>query len=753
MSMAEIDEQLYKELIDKIKTYHPSDDFSMVEKAYKLAVEAHKEQKRKSGEPYIIHPLKVAYILAELELDMETITAGILHDIIEDTPYTYEDIAHLFSEEIAALVDGVTKLGKLSYTTKEEAQAENYRKMFLAMAKDIRVILIKLADRLHNMRTLNYMTPEKQREKAQETLDIYAPLAHRLGISKIRSEMEDLCFKYLNPDAYFDLAAKIQKKKEERDQFVQSMVQELQTKMNEAGIKGKVYGRTKHFFSIYKKMVNQNKTLDQIYDLFAIRALVDSVKDCYAVLGIVHTAYTPMPGRFKDYIAMPKPNMYQSLHNTLIGPHGQVFEVQIRTWEMHRTSEYGIAAHWKYKEGRANEKSSKAQKSEEAKLAWLRQIMEWQKDMSDNKEYLDTIKLDLNIYSTQVYAFTPQGDVIQLTKDSTPIDFAYMIHSAVGNKMVGARVNNKIVPLDHKIQNGDIVEIITSQNSKGPNRDWLAIVKTAQARTKIKQWFKKEEKEENIIRGREMILADIKKKGYQPQDLLRPEWEEIVLVKYDFKTWDALLAAVGYGGMKEGQVVNRLKDEYLKEKRKTQTAEDALKDFEKTIDQKPVKKHKSKSGVVVEGIGDVAVRFSKCCSPVPGDEIIGFVTRGRGVTIHRTDCINVINLSNEERGRLINAEWDTQFAKGESNTSYLAELKVVANDRVGLIVEISRQLADDDISVKGFNVRTTKDMQAILNVTIEIKTKEQLERVVTRLKNLRDVTEVERVSGLGLYRV
>lgn len=747
--MAEIDEQLYKELIDKIKTYHPSDDFSMVEKAYKLAVEAHKEQKRKSGEPYIIHPLKVAYILAELELDMETITAGILHDIIEDTPYTYEDITHLFGEEIAALVDGVTKLGKLSYTTKEEAQAENYRKMFLAMAKDIRVILIKLADRLHNMRTLNYMTPEKQREKAQETLDIYAPLAHRLGISKIRSEMEDLCFKYLNPDAYFDLAAKIQKKKEERDQFVQSMVQELQTKMNEAGIKGKVYGRTKHFFSIYKKMVNQNKTLDQIYDLFAIRALVDSVKDCYAVLGIVHTAYTPMPGRFKDYIAMPKPNMYQSLHNTLIGPHGQVFEVQIRTWEMHRTSEYGIAAHWKYKEGRANEKSSKAQKSEEAKLAWLRQIMEWQKDMSDNKEYLDTIKRDLNIYSTQVYAFTPQGDVIQLTKDSTPIDFAYMIHSAVGNKMVGARVNNKIVPLDHKIQNGDIVEIITSQNSKGPNRDWLAIVKTAQARTKIKQWFKKEEKEENIIRGREMILADIKKKGYQPQDLLRPEWEEIVLVKYDFKTWDALLAAVGYGGMKEGQVVNRLKDEYLKEKRKTQTAEDALKDFEKTIDQKPVKKHKSKSGVVVEGIGDVAVRFSKCCSPVPGDEIIGFVTRGRGVTIHRTDCINVINLSNEERGRLINAEWDTQFAKGESNTSYLAELKVVANDRVGLIVEISRQLADDDISVKGFNVRTTKDMQAILNVTIEIKTKEQLERVVTRLKNLRDVTEVERVSGLG----
>ena len=747
--MVPVEEQLYLELIEKIKTYHPSDDFSMVEKAYQLANGAHKDQKRKSGEPYIIHPLKVAYILAELELDMESIVAGILHDVIEDTEYTYEDISNMFSEEIAALVDGVTKLGKLSYTTKEEVQAENYRKMFLAMAKDIRVILIKLADRLHNMRTLNYMKPEKQKEKAQETLDIYAPLAHRLGISKIRSEMEDLCFKYLDPDAFFDLATKIERKKEERDEFVQDIVKELQQKMDEAGIKGKVYGRTKHFFSIYKKMVNQNKTMDQIYDLFAIRALVDNVKDCYAVLGIVHTMYTPMPGRFKDYIAMPKPNMYQSLHNSLIGPHGQVFEVQIRTWEMHRTSEYGIAAHWKYKEGKANEKGSKASRKEEEKLAWLRQIMEWQRDMADNKEYLDTLKQDFNIFSTQVYAFTPQGDVIQLTKDSTPIDFAYMIHSAVGNKMVGARVNNKIVPIDHKIQNGDIVEIITSQNSKGPNRDWLTVVKSAQARTKIKQWFKKEEKEENIIRGREMILADMKKKGFQPSDLLRPEWQEIVVVKYDFKTWDALLAAVGYGGLKEGQVVNRLKDEYLKEKRKTQTAEDVLKDFEKTIDDKPVKKHKSKSGIVVEGIGDVAVRFSKCCSPVPGDEIIGFVTRGRGVTIHRTDCVNVINLSNEERGRLINAEWDTQFAKGDTNTSYLAELRVTANDRVGLILEISRQLADDDISVKGFNVRTTKDLLAIFNITIEIKTKEQLERVTKRLKGLKDIVEVERVSGLG----
>ena len=738
-----VEDQLYQELVEKIKTYHPAKDFDMLEKAYNLAREAHKDQKRKSGEPYIIHPLKVAYILAELELDMESIVAGILHDTIEDTPYTYEDISRIFSEEIAVLVDGVTKLGKLSYSTKEEIQAENYRKMFLAMAKDIRVILIKLADRLHNIRTLNYMTPEKQREKAQETMDIYAPLAHRLGISKIKSEMEDLCFKYLNPEAYFDLAAKIEKKRIERETFVADIVKEVREKMEEAGIKGKIEGRSKHFFSIYKKMVNQKKTLDQIYDLFAVRAIVDSVRDCYAVLGIVHTMYKPMPGRFKDYIAMPKPNMYQSLHNTLIGPSGEPFEIQIRTWEMHRTSEYGIAAHWKYKEGKSGEKGTK---KEEAKLAWLRQILEWQKDMSDNKEYLDTIKLDLNIFTDQVYAFTPQGEVIQLPKGSTPIDFAYMIHSAVGNKMVGARVNNRMVTIDYKIQNGDIVEIMTSQNSKGPSRDWLTLVKSSQARTKIKQWFKKEEKEENIIRGRELILADMKKKGLQPTDLLRPEWQELVINKYDFKDWNAVLAAIGYGGLKEGQVVNRLKDEYLKEKRKQQTAEDILNDFEKTVSQKPLK-HKSKSGIVVEGVGDVAVRFSKCCSPVPGDEIIGFVTRGRGVTIHRTDCINILNLSNEERGRLIDAEWDTQYTHGEVDASYLAEIRVIANDRTGLLLEISRHLADEDISVKGFNIRTTKDMTAIFNITMEIRTKDQLERVNKRLKGIKGIIDIERVSG------
>ncbi len=737
-----IEEQLYQQLIDKMNTYHPTKEFDMIQRAYRLAVEAHKDQKRKSGEPYIIHPLKVAYILAELELDRETITAGILHDTIEDTPYTYDDIANIFSEEVANLVDGVTKLGKLSYSTKEEMQAENYRKMFMAMAKDIRVILIKLADRLHNMRTLNYMTEAKQREKAQETLDIYAPLAHRLGISKIRTEMEDLCFKYLNPDAYYDLKEKIERKKVERESFVNSIVNDVKEKMAQSGIKGKVEGRSKHFFSIYKKMVNQHKTLDQIYDLFAVRAIVDTVRDCYGVLGVVHTMYTPMPGRFKDYIAMPKPNMYQSLHNTLIGPEGEPFEIQIRTWEMHRTSEYGIAAHWKYKEGKGGNGGKKGDTAEE-KLTWLRQILEWQQDMSDNKEYLDTIKLDLNVFTDQVYAFTPQGKVVSLPKGSTPIDFAYMIHSAVGNKMVGARVNNKMVPIDYKVQNGDRIEILTSQNSKGPSRDWLNLVKSSQARTKINQWFKKEFKEENILKGKELIDKDIKKKGYMPSELLRTEWMSILLNKFRFKDWDALCAAVGHGGVKEGQVANRLIEELLKEKKKKE-AEKAL--LQPVEEENPYKqRHKSKSGVVVKGIGDVAVRFSKCCNPVPGDEIVGFVTRGRGVTIHRTDCINIMNLTEEDRHRLIEAEWDLAD-KALENVSYLAGIRVVGSDRVGLMMEVSKVFNDEGISVKALTIKTAK-ATAIFDVTIEIKGKEQLEKIIKRLMKLKDIIEIERVAN------
>ena len=735
-----IEEDVYKDLIDIINTYQPPTEFYMIDRAYHLAVEAHKEQKRKSGEPYIIHPLKVAYILAELELDKETITAGILHDTIEDTQYTYEDIANIFGEEVANLVDGVTKLGKLSYSTKEEMQAENYRKMFMAMAKDIRVILIKLADRLHNMRTLNYMTEAKQREKAQETLDIYAPLAHRLGISKIRTEMEDLCFQYLNPDAYYDLKEKIERKQIERESFVKSIVSDLKQKMEQSGIKGKVEGRSKHFFSIYKKMVNQNKTLDQIYDLFAVRAIVDTVRDCYGVLGVVHTMYTPMPGRFKDYIAMPKPNMYQSLHNTLIGPEGEPFEVQIRTWDMHRTSEYGIAAHWKYKEGKGNKKGT----SEEAKLTWLRQILEWQQDMSDNKEYLDTIKLDLNIFNDQVYAFTPQGKVISLPKGSTTIDFAYMIHSAVGNKMVGARVDNKMVSIEYKIQNGDRIEILTSQNSRGPSRDWLNIVKSSQARTKINQWFKKEFKEENILKGRDLIDKDIKKKNYTPSELLKTEWINIVLNKFGFRDWDALCAAVGHGGVKEGQVTNRLIEELLREKKKQEAQNTLLDVLNSDVPQK-LERHKSKSGVVVKGVGDVAVRFSKCCNPVPGDEIVGFVTRGRGVTIHRTDCINIMNLTEEDRHRLIDAEWDVE-GKGMANVSYLASMRIIGTEKVGLMLEVSRVFTEEDVSVKSLTIKTTK-ATAIFDVSIEVKGKEQLEKIIKRLMKLKDILEIERITN------
>ena len=535
-------EILYDNLIKAIREYHPSTDLSMVEKAYHLADNAHNDQKRKSGEPYIIHPLCVAMILAELELDKETIVAGILHDVVEDTSYSLEDITREFNEEVALLVDGVTKLGQLSYSQdKMDLQAENLRKMFLAMAKDIRVILIKLADRLHNMRTLQYMKPEKQKEKARETMDIYAPIAHRLGISKIKIELDDLSLRYLQPEVYRDLEEKMSSNKEERQAFINSIVEEVSEHIKEAGIKAEIDGRVKHFFSIYKKMRNQNKTLDQIYDIFAVRIKVDTVKDCYAALGVIHEMYKPIPGRFKDYIAMPKENMYQSLHTTLIGSSGTPFEIQIRTFEMHRTAEYGIAAHWKYKEGGGNINK------EEEKLSWLRQILEWQQDMSDNREFLTMLKGDLDLFTEKVYCFTPQGDVKTLPAGSIPIDFAYMIHTAVGNKMVGARVNGRQVPIDYKLQNGDRIEIITSQNSNGPSRDWLSMVKSSQAKTKINQWFKSQFKEENILKGRELIEKYSKAKGLVLSTYMKPEYQKKCMIKYGLKTWDSVLAAVGHG--------------------------------------------------------------------------------------------------------------------------------------------------------------------------------------------------------------
>ncbi|MBS6644940.1 MAG: bifunctional (p)ppGpp synthetase/guanosine-3',5'-bis(diphosphate) 3'-pyrophosphohydrolase [Clostridiaceae bacterium] len=736
-------EVLYDDLVKSIRKYHPSDDISMVEKAYRIAYEAHKDQKRKSGEPYIIHPLCVAIILADLELDKETIVAGILHDVVEDTVMTGDEVAKVFGDEVALLVDGVTKLTQLSWSMdKVEIQAENLRKMFLAMAKDIRVILIKLADRLHNMRTLQYMRPEKQKEKAKETMEIYAPIAHRLGISKIKIELDDLSLKYLKPDVYYDLAEKITLRRDAREAFVKEIVEEVQSHIKEAGIEAQVDGRVKHFFSIYKKMVNQDKTLDQIYDLFAVRIIVDTVKDCYAALGVIHELYKPIPGRFKDYIAMPKPNMYQSLHTTLIGSSGRPFEIQIRTFEMHRTAEFGIAAHWKYKESGSGQVAAG---DEEAKLSWLRQILEWQRDMSDNKEFLSLIKSDLDLFSDSVYCFTPSGDVKTLPSGSTPIDFAYSIHSAVGNKMVGARVNGKLVNIDYVIQNGDRIEIITSQNSKGPSRDWLSLVKSTQAKNKINQWFKTELKEDNILKGKEMIERYCKTKGINLADINKPEYMEKVMARYAFRDWDSVLASIGHGGLKEGQIINKMLDEREKKLKKEVTDTNILDGIAEMTNKVPVSK-KSKSGIVVKGIHDVAVRFSRCCSPVPGDEIVGFVTRGRGVSIHRTDCINIINLPEDERARLIDAEWQ-QAEGGENKERYSTEIQIYANNRIGMFVDISKVFTERQIDITSMNVRTNKQGKATIIMTFDIHGIEELNRLTDKLRQIEGVLDIERTAG------
>lgn len=736
-------EKLYQALIARVTKYHPSADISLIEKAYKIASEAHKDQFRKSGEPYIIHPLWVGIILADLEMDKETIVAGMLHDVVEDTVMTLDDITREFGSEVALLVDGVTKLGQLSYSKdKLEVQAENLRKMFLAMAKDIRVIIIKLADRLHNMRTLEFMTPEKQQEKARETMDIYAPIAQRLGISKIKIELDDLSLKYSNPEVYYQLVRDLNERKTKREEFVQQIVAEVSKHMENANIKAKVYGRVKHFFSIYKKMVNQNKTLDQIYDLFAVRIIVDTVKDCYAALGVIHEMYTPVPGRFKDYIAMPKANMYQSLHTTLIGPSGQPFEIQIRTEEMHKTAEYGIAAHWKYKESGDGTKGVEKNQEEE-KLSWLRQILEWQRDMSDNREFLSLLKGDLDLFTEDVYCFTPNGDVKNLPNGSTPVDFAYAIHSAVGNKMVGARVNGKLVNIDYKIQNGDRIEILTSQNSKGPSRDWLNIVKSTQAKSKINQWFKKEFKEENIVRGRELIAAYCKAKAINLADISKPKYLQIVQQKYGFRDWESVLAAIGHGGLKEGQVVNRLMEEYQKDHKKEITDETILETLSGVPSQK-VHIAKSKSGIIVKGIDDMAVRFSKCCNPVPGDEIVGFVTRGRGMSIHRTDCVNMIHLSAAERERLIDAEWE---GAGDNGGQYLAELKMYAHDRQGLLMDISKIFTEAKLDVKSMNVRTSKKGTATLDMGFIVHGRDELNRVIDKLRQVEGVLDIERTAS------
>ena len=689
----------------------------------------------------------MAIILADLEMDKETIAAGLLHDVVEDTILTKEEIEKEFGADVALLVDGVTKLTNLQLSTDNtnktqeqiDMQAQNLRKMFLAMAKDIRVILIKLADRLHNMRTLAHMPPEKQSRIAQETLDIYSPIAGRLGISRIKVELDDLSLKYLNPDVYYDLVEKVAARKSEREKYVEDIAENVRKAISDAGIVGDVNGRVKHFFSIYKKMRNQNKTLDQIYDLFAIRIIVGTVKDCYAALGIIHEMYKPIPGRFKDYIAMPKPNMYQSLHTTLIGHTGQPFEIQIRTYDMHRAAEYGIAAHWKYKEASDGKKT---ETGEEEKLIWLRQILEWQQDMSDNQEFMSLLKSDLNLFSEDVYCFTPTGEVKNLPAGSTPIDFAYSVHSAVGNKMIGAKVNGKLVPIDYKIQNGDRIEVVTSQNSRGPSRDWLAIAKSTSTKNKINQWFRNELKEENIAKGRDLLIEYCKSKGIDLFSISKPEFQNIVIKKYGFHDWNAVLAAVGHGGLKEGQIINKMLELSDKEHKRNITDEEVLAAVAESNVTPQVSG--SDNAIIVKGVHDVAVRFSKCCNPVPGDDICGFVTRGRGVSIHRRDCVNVVKMQEEDRTRLIEARWQSD---SKSGGKYAATIKIFANNRSGLLADVSRALTEKNIDIISMNTRTSKQGLATMETSFQVSSRDQLREIVDKIRQIDSVIDIERTTG------
>ena len=739
-------EELYDELIRIYHSYKPDGDTGLIKKAYEVAKEQHKNQKRKSGEPYIIHPLNTAIIIAEIEMDRETICAALLHDVVEDTGMTLDEIREMFGDHVALLVDGVTKLTQLSLDVdKIEIQAENLRKMFVAMAKDIRVVLIKLADRLHNLRTLQYQSKAKQIEKATETMEIYSPLAERLGIMKLKIELDDISLKYLKPDVYYDLVEKIALKREEREAFIADIEEEVSKNLEEAGIHAVMTGRVKHFFSIYKKMINQNKTVDQIYDLFAVRILVDSVKDCYAALGVIHEMYKPIPGRFKDYIAMPKPNMYQSLHTTLIGKDGTPFEIQIRTFEMHKVAEFGIAAHWKYKETGGSQ--VKADSENDEKMGWLREVLEWQKDADDNKDFLNMVKSDFDLFNDNVYCFTPSGDVKSLPYGSTPIDFAYSIHSAVGNKMVGARVNERIVPIDYKLQNGDRVEIITSQNSKGPSMDWLNLVRSTQAKSKINAWFKTTNKEDNILRGRDILDKYCKSKGLSYGELTKPEYTEAVLRRYAMQDWDAVLASVGHGGLKEGQIIGKLIETKKKHEQENVTDEQVLAahnaDGNSEISNPTVKKA-LRGGILVKGVNDLSARCAHCCNPVPGDEIVGFVTRGRGITVHRTDCINMINLPPSERSRLIEAEWDVDDG---TDDTYSAEIRIFCNNRIGLLADISRIFTDLNIDITSINLKNAKKGTCTIMLTFDIHGKNELTKICDKLRAVPDVMDINRTTG------
>lgn len=733
--MTEIKNVTIEEIIDKqIENYGDKANIDLIKKAYHLAESKHANQCRVSGEPYIIHPLNVAFILANLGMDDETLCAALLHDVVEDTDLTNEDLVKEFGETIAQMVAGVTKLGSIRFTSVEEKQAENYRKMFLAMGKDIRVILIKLADRLHNMRTLKYLTRERQMANAKETMELYAPLANRLGIYSLKWELEDLSFKYLYPDKYHEIVVELDKKREERLAFINKIKEDLADKINGQNIKAEITGRAKHLYSIYKKMQRDNKTLDQIYDLFALRILVDNVRDCYATLGIVHEMYTPMPGRFKDYIAVPKTNMYQSIHTTLLGPKGVPFEVQIRTWDMHRTAEFGIAAHWAYKEAANNGKKESVVVNDD-KLAWLRESLEWQKSTQNPVEFLRTLKTEL--FEDEVYVFTPKGMIKVLPMGATPIDFAYSVHEQIGHKMIGCKINGKMMPIITELNSGDIVEVLTSDQPKGPSRDWLKFVKSSSAKTRINQWFKREQRSENIEKGREIIEREIKKLGMKNAELLRPEWIQLILDKYKFANIDDLYASVGFGGISDKKVMARLLGEYRKEHEE----EDLEQKIEELANAKPSRIKPSRNGIYVKGIDNCLVKLSKCCNPLPGDEIVGYITRGRGVSVHRKDCVNLKDLIGQE-DRMIDVYW-TEAVKA----SYNVEIEIFANDRAGLLRDVIKQVENYKIKLMGVNTRTNRDNTAILGMTIETSDTEELNRFMNSLMKVESVYDVYRKRG------
>jgi guanosine-3',5'-bis(diphosphate) 3'-pyrophosphohydrolase len=728
MSIETAIETAIDQVIENAKKYLPEKDVDFLWRAYEFARKAHDGQVRKSGEPYIIHPIAVAGILINLQMDVVTIAAAFLHDVVEDTDVTSEQLAEEFGTEVANLVEGVTKLGRIKFKSKEQQQAENHRKMFLAMAKDLRVMLIKLADRLHNMRTLKHLSEAKQRQISDETLEIFAPLAHRLGIASIKWEMEDTGLRYINPQQYYRIVNLMKKKRAEREKYIEGVIETLQEKLKEIHIKAEISGRPKHIYSIYRKMVKQNKEFNEIYDLLAVRIIVDDIRDCYAALGIVHTLWKPMPGRFKDYIAMPKANMYQSLHTTVMGPNGEPLEVQIRTVEMHRIAEHGIAAHWAYKEGKkiGNEESF------ETKLSWFREILEWQQDTKDAQEFMESLKMDL--FADLVFVFTPKGDVVELPKGSVPLDFAYRIHSEVGNRTIGAKVNGKIVPLDHQLKTGDIVEVLTSKHSYGPSRDWLKITKSSHARNKIKQWFKKEKREENVAKGREMVENELRKNNFEPKEVMYAENLQEVANKFNFQGEEDMFAAVGYGGITGAQIATRLTDKLRKEREEQQSNVAEIK--QDTPRKRP------DQGVSVKGVDNLLIRFSRCCNPVPGDDIIGFITRGRGVSIHRQDCLNIQSASEEDKARFISVEWDADLKH-----EYNVDIEITGHDRSGLLNEVLATVADTKTNITAVSGKSDKNRVAKINMTISIQNLDHLHKVVERIKKIRDVYSVRRVMN------